>query len=203
MKKRVADYITLSTGKDARVLKPKALARACLSTFYYCDWTKTWTLDQKLTKKNIKTIIRYANREVTKRSRGVPRVQVPGSNINKVRGGKLRTASSVRVAADTEQALLERRRFYSSNEWAQLKSLFLSHFSKNECMNCGREEDVDKPHLHVDHIKPRSVYPELSLDLTNLQILCRRCNISKGNVDESDYRPEWVIDTMKRHKGEI
>jgi hypothetical protein len=37
--------------------------------------------------------------------------------------------------------------------------------------------------LHVDHVKPRSKYPELALDLDNLQILCAACNTRKGDRD--------------------
>lgn len=38
--------------------------------------------------------------------------------------------------------------------------------------------------MHVDHIKPRSLYPHLALDIANLQIMCNECNVSKGNRDE-------------------
>jgi 5-methylcytosine-specific restriction endonuclease McrA len=41
--------------------------------------------------------------------------------------------------------------------------------------------------LEVDHVKPRSKYPELALDLDNTQILCRACNSKKGTA-ETDYR---------------
>ena len=37
--------------------------------------------------------------------------------------------------------------------------------------------------LHVDHIKPRSLYPDLALDKSNLQVLCEDCNIAKSNND--------------------
>jgi 5-methylcytosine-specific restriction endonuclease McrA len=33
--------------------------------------------------------------------------------------------------------------------------------------------------LTVDHIKPRSKYPALALVLSNLRVLCRRCNSSR------------------------
>jgi hypothetical protein len=42
--------------------------------------------------------------------------------------------------------------------------------------------------IHVDHIKPRSSYPELELDIKNLQVLCRDCNLGKSNTCETDLR---------------
>ncbi|WP_374759367.1 HNH endonuclease [Dyadobacter fanqingshengii] len=46
--------------------------------------------------------------------------------------------------------------------------------------------------LHVDHIKPRSNYPRLALKLTNLQILCKACNLGKSNLYKDDWRPrDW------------
>jgi len=42
--------------------------------------------------------------------------------------------------------------------------------------------------IHVDHIKPRSRYPELSLEIENLQVLCEDCNMGKSNVFETDWR---------------
>lgn len=42
--------------------------------------------------------------------------------------------------------------------------------------------------LNVDHVKPRKFYPELALDLDNLQVLCALCNHGKGNSDATDWR---------------
>jgi 5-methylcytosine-specific restriction endonuclease McrA len=47
--------------------------------------------------------------------------------------------------------------------------------------------DVNVP-IHIDHIKPRSKYPELELEFDNLQVLCATCNVKKSNIDETDYR---------------
>jgi 5-methylcytosine-specific restriction endonuclease McrA len=33
---------------------------------------------------------------------------------------------------------------------------------------------------HIDHIKPIANYPDLALDLNNLQLTCSYCNLSKG-----------------------
>ena len=65
--------------------------------------------------------------------------------------------------------------FYNSTDWRHLRAKF---FKKNPkyCKNCGKSSN-----LQVDHIKPRSKFPELALEYSNLQILCQRCNSSKGN----------------------
>lgn len=75
--------------------------------------------------------------------------------------------------------------FYRSIEWKQARLLIISKFGK-KCMACG----ADCVSVHVDHIKPRSKYPKLSLCLSNLQILCLDCNEGKGAWDETDFRTE-------------
>lgn len=55
--------------------------------------------------------------------------------------------------------------------------------SEGKCEACGSEET-----LQVDHIKPRSLYPKLELELSNLQVLCKKCNLGKGNTDTTDFR---------------
>ena len=55
------------------------------------------------------------------------------------------------------------------------------------CCLCGRTVK-DGVALHVDHIKPRSKYPELALDIENLQILCDECDDGKGDRYEMDWR---------------
>lgn len=40
-----------------------------------------------------------------------------------------------------------------------------------KCASCGKEE-----HLDVDHIKGRGSHPELKMEVTNVQFLCRRCH---------------------------
>ena len=73
--------------------------------------------------------------------------------------------------------------FYNSPEWLSLRFKALKSM-KRKCALCHTEHGE----MHVDHIKPRSKYPELELDLNNLQILCRSCNIGKSNDDETDWR---------------
>lgn len=74
--------------------------------------------------------------------------------------------------------------FYNSKEWLDLRYQVLNK-QGNRCKKCGMGAGTK---LHVDHIKPRSKYPELELDADNLQVLCEKCNIGKSNKYEDDYR---------------
>lgn len=76
--------------------------------------------------------------------------------------------------------------FYQSPEWLEVRYRVLKRFG-GCCMCCGVRPGLDK-NVHVDHIKPRSKYPELELDPNNLQVLCHDCNIGKGAWDETDWR---------------
>ncbi|MGV2810455.1 HNH endonuclease [Enterobacter cancerogenus] len=40
----------------------------------------------------------------------------------------------------------------------------------------------------VDHIKPRSKFPHLALEINNLQVLCEDCNKAKSNTDDIKWR---------------
>ena len=55
------------------------------------------------------------------------------------------------------------------------------------CCLCGMGAS-DGVKLHVDHIKPKSIYPELIYDVDNLQVLCEPCNLGKCNFDDTDWR---------------
>ena len=60
--------------------------------------------------------------------------------------------------------------------------------SCGRCECCGNTAKSSGEPLHVDHIKPKSLYPELEFELLNLQVLCADCNIGKGNWDETNWR---------------
>jgi 5-methylcytosine-specific restriction endonuclease McrA len=69
--------------------------------------------------------------------------------------------------------------FLRSKEWKELRLKALSVYGMS-CFKCGRENSKRFP-INVDHIKPRKFFPELSLEITNLQPLCGPCNKNKGN----------------------
>lgn len=78
--------------------------------------------------------------------------------------------------------------FYDTDEWQLLRRKALRVYGCS-CMKC----KITNTEMHVDHIKPRSKYPELELDFNNLQVLCRRCNKEKADLNEIDYRPKRLI----------
>jgi len=79
--------------------------------------------------------------------------------------------------------------FYKSPQWKELRYTALS-LSEGSCQLCGAKAS-DEVQIHVDHIKPRSKYPELELDLDNIGVLCGDCNMGKSNYDEFDYRNKF------------
>lgn len=71
--------------------------------------------------------------------------------------------------------------FYRSLAWRKIRFSVL-HERGAKCEVCGTKAKAGTT-LHVDHVKPRSKYPELALDPTNLQILCEDCNLGKADTD--------------------
>jgi HNH endonuclease len=76
--------------------------------------------------------------------------------------------------------------FYDSDDWKRLRYRALQHYGA-KCMCCGATAK-DGATIHVDHIKPRSKFPDLELEFSNLQILCKICNLGKSNIDATDWR---------------
>jgi hypothetical protein len=77
-------------------------------------------------------------------------------------------------------------KFYSSKKWRELRYIALKQ-TGGTCSLCGAKSS-DGIQLHVDHIKPRSRFPQYQFDLNNLQVLCEDCNLGKSNYDETDWR---------------
>lgn len=76
--------------------------------------------------------------------------------------------------------------FLRSKNWLRLRIEALKRYG-NKCVCCGATPQTGAV-LNVDHIKPRKLFPELSLDINNLQILCSTCNEGKGNWDMTSWQ---------------
>jgi hypothetical protein len=73
------------------------------------------------------------------------------------------------------------RSFYDRPEWKRMRERVITTHG-TFCRHCNREPD-NPSDIHIDHIKPRSIYPELSFSFGNLQPLCADCNLGKGATD--------------------
>lgn len=89
------------------------------------------------------------------------------------------------------------REFYLCDAWKKLRYRALQVCGAT-CQCCGAKQR-DGFTMHVDHVKPRFKYPELQLDLNNLQVLCSDCNVGKGAWDETD----WRIDEERRQLSHL
>jgi hypothetical protein len=76
--------------------------------------------------------------------------------------------------------------FYNSAAWKAVRFDVLKA-NDGRCELCGQGKHSGVT-LHVDHILPRSKFPTLELEPTNLQILCEPCNMGKSNRDTTDWR---------------
>lgn len=76
--------------------------------------------------------------------------------------------------------------FYRSRKWLALRYDALKKYGPI-CQCCGSSATKENP-IQVDHIKPRSKYPQLALQIENLQILCKDCYMGKRHLDQTDWR---------------
>lgn len=91
--------------------------------------------------------------------------------------------------------------FYSSWEWKKARYEAL-RIHGQRCQCCGwRPGDTEYGYLVVDHIKPRRKFPELALDVNNMQVLCNDCNMGKSNIHMDDFRQnmDWFASMMRDH----
>jgi 5-methylcytosine-specific restriction endonuclease McrA len=75
--------------------------------------------------------------------------------------------------------------WYLSDAWKKLRYQAIVKYG-NRCKCCGRGPK-DGVSIHVDHIRPKSLWPSLALNIDNLQILCSDCNLGKGNKDRINW----------------
>lgn len=81
--------------------------------------------------------------------------------------------------------------FLASYEWRRVRMVALKKYGAR-CQCCGATPATGAV-MNVDHIKPRRLFPELALDVGNLQVLCHECNHGKGNWDMTDWRASATV----------
>ncbi len=106
------------------------------------------------------------------------------------------------VKGDIPQAKITQtaQQFYSSMAWRDVRYKAL-RASNGRCALCGTPGAETQ--LHVDHIQPRSLFPYLALELSNLQVLCKECNAGKSNHDCVDWRDNTDVSAADREIGKM
>lgn len=95
------------------------------------------------------------------------------------------------------QAMREKRlSFYKTNNWITLRTTVYGLYG-SRCMKCGSYKEEGNI-ANVDHIKCRKLFPELELDIRNLQVLCSTCNKNKSNYNSIDYRKRYTLRVVKK-----
>ena len=75
-------------------------------------------------------------------------------------------------------------------KWQALRAKVFNLYGR-QCMECRSAES-----LQIDHIKPKSRYPELAYNINNLQVLCKKCNMDKSNINCNDYREKYANEEL-------
>lgn len=91
--------------------------------------------------------------------------------------------------------------FLSTYEWRRVRMEALKKYGA-VCQCCGASPSTGAV-MNVDHIKPRKLFPQLALDLDNLQVLCHECNHGKGNWDMTDWRPDELTDHDRENMAHL
>jgi 5-methylcytosine-specific restriction endonuclease McrA len=73
-----------------------------------------------------------------------------------------------------EKSTLKKQGFYHTPAWRRLRVVALQR-DHYQCQHCLRRS-VIRTATEVHHIKPLEEYPDLALDLDNLDSLCRSCH---------------------------
>ena len=94
---------------------------------------------------------------------------------------------SKKTVPSRKRVLREAQGFYDSPDWQSIRSKIVKRYG-NKCLSCGKKGSANTK-IHVDHVFPRSLYPDLELNIFNCQTLCERCNKTKMNKNCNDYRP--------------
>lgn len=106
-----------------------------------------------------------------------------GYPVNPALREAYRLSKKRKLGRENQKPITPGEVFYKSSEWLKLRYRIIARYGR-KCMACGTTAE----RIHVDHIRPRSIYPSLELDEANLQVLCEPCNLGKSNVDETDWR---------------
>lgn len=126
---------------------------------------------------------RYAVTVITTNKQKLTKKQ---KKLAQVSAAKTRLLSPKPSLIKVDGADVTTNEFLSTYQWRRTRMVALKKYGAR-CQCCGASPATGAV-IHVDHIKPRKLFPKLALDVNNLQVLCHECNHGKGNWDTTDWR---------------
>lgn len=83
----------------------------------------------------------------------------------------------------------EHDKFYDSPEWRRLRKVKLC---QDPLCEASKQNNLIVPGKEIDHIRPRRLFPELSLDLDNLMTLSTSMHSKKSALEKDIHtREDW------------
>ena len=79
--------------------------------------------------------------------------------------------------------------FYETKQWGKLRA-YKRRLAHNECERCKRKGIIRKG-SNVHHKKYLKDYPELALDINNLECLCDECHYEEHHKREAINEERW------------
>jgi len=144
-----------------------------------CGWTsKAWEFINRN-----RTLIGYTGQPIKKRDYPACEDALVVALKRLVANPPMRQVKSVSAYAALKEYMASPE---GARKWREVRFEAL-RASGGKCCLCGASPRVGAV-LHVDHIKPKSLYPKLAFEVSNLQVLCSDCNLGKGNRSEDDFR---------------
>ena len=122
----------------------------------------------------------------------------------KIKGNKLLITNKLKSIFDAKEKLnikniIEINEKHHCSKNTKGASVYFSQVSNKQggefCVLCGKSYD-----LEVDHINPVNLGGDPA-NITNLQLLCKRCNIGKSNF--FDYGISSISSREKKHLNEL
>lgn len=135
----------------------------------------------------------YKNASRKKKKRGMIKEMM--LNREKVLINQIKTLSEYSSKYQYSKQLM--MKLLTSSEWLRLKTTLFSVFDK-KCFKCGSKRSIE-----VCHVKEVSSNPELSLDITNIQILCKECSFSRKIKTRKDLRTPGQKDLLNTLNNEL
>jgi len=62
------------------------------------------------------------------------------------------------------------------------------------CCYCGRQ--INNENSHIEHLKPRTIYPELALEYTNIMVSCQKDTVPKEPLHCGKKKDDWHDDKL-------